>query len=146
MLVVEPNPVFRELLCVILRTNAFTVSPAASLGEAQMWLTTEPGFTAIICEDELPDGSGLELQAWLSEKGVNTPLLLTSRKRFRLLSWFQGYPQPAFLSKPFTAAQLLSALDQVQHSRSAGPEVHPALAKAQPQNAISGANLQSAPM
>ena len=60
VLVVEPDPLFRLLLCVALAGDFSDFHAVATFNEARALLAEHP-FAAIVAENELTGGSGLAL-------------------------------------------------------------------------------------
>jgi CheY-like chemotaxis protein len=66
ILVVEDNPLNRELLCDWLDAEGFTVSTASSLDEARAAFATEPPH-AVLLDVQLGTEDGLSLAAWIRD-------------------------------------------------------------------------------
>lgn len=74
-LIVEPDPLFRLLLCVALSGQFSDFHAVASFGEAQALLTAHK-FTAIIAEQHLPGGTALDLYEQARRAAPELPFLL----------------------------------------------------------------------
>jgi DNA-binding NtrC family response regulator len=74
-LIVEPDPLFRLLLCVALSGQFSDFHAVASFGEAQALLATQ-NFTAIIAERHLPGGSALNLYEQARHAAPEVPFVL----------------------------------------------------------------------
>jgi DNA-binding NtrC family response regulator len=111
-LIVEPDPLFRLLLCVALADRFRDFHVAASFEEAAA-LVTEHSFSAIIAENHLPGGTGLALHEEVRRRLPEVPFVLICGgtevdipdSRFR------------FLAKPFRLSELAEALDELQAAR-----------------------------
>ena len=111
ILLVEADHMIEGWLCQILRAEAFNVSVARSLPEASMRLAAKPGFTAVICDYFLPDGTCLELLAGLRcRPGTPVPVLLTSGS---CIPPWPGDVGLELLARPFNAARLLASLNRL---------------------------------
>jgi DNA-binding NtrC family response regulator len=74
-LIVEPDPLFRLLLCAALSGQFSDFHAVASFGEAQALLATQK-FTAIIAERHLPGGTALDLYEQARRTASEVPFLL----------------------------------------------------------------------
>ena len=74
-LVVEPDPVFRLLLCVALAGQFSDFHAVASFGEARA-LLAEHEFSAVIAEYHLPGGTGVSLYEYARRVSAGMPLIL----------------------------------------------------------------------
>jgi DNA-binding NtrC family response regulator len=108
-LVVEPDPLFRLLLCVTLADRFTDFHAVASFDEA-LPLLKKHSFSAIIAEYHLPGGTGMALHEEARTRLPQVPFILmcggarvsVADLRFR------------FLAKPFGLGELGEALDQIQ--------------------------------
>jgi two-component system, cell cycle sensor histidine kinase and response regulator CckA len=124
LLVVDDEPAVRLLACRILREAGYTCLEAesglAALGQLQ---SDGQRLDAMVVDIRLPDLSGLDLVRLARTLRPGTPALFIS-----------GYAQPlveepqlqkllhAFLAKPFSAEQLITAVQQLlSASRQAQP-------------------------
>jgi len=102
LLVVDSDLALVRALVRHFERRGYHVAGAASLAEAREFLDRRSHWTMVIAECHLPDGSGLELQAWLKERAGRTPFLLLS----------SGHLSPAlyggveFLAKPFSLPKI----------------------------------------
>jgi len=112
ILVVDDEPAILDLVCRMLRQAAFDVCGADDLEQARRRLCFAPGIDAVLCDYDLPDGTGLDLLAWLHDHdGGSTPVVIMSGLCFSSCSQgsLAGFE---FLAKPFSSVDLLSALDR----------------------------------
>ena len=104
-LVVEPDPLFRLLLCVALSGQFSDFHAVASFGEAQA-LLTEQSFAAIISEQHLTGGTGLALYNESRRGSSDAPfILMCGGERVTL-----GDSNFRFFAKPFGLADLAETL------------------------------------
>lgn len=75
ILVVEPDPLFRLLLCVALAGEFSDFHAVATFNEARA-LLTEHSFAAIIAENDLKGGSGLALYEFVRKQHPSLPFVL----------------------------------------------------------------------
>lgn len=105
ILVVEPDPLFRLLLCVALAGEFSDFHAVATYNEARA-LLAEHDFAAIVAENDLKGGTGLALYVEVRRQHPALPFILmcggtqVSRDdaRFR------------FFAKPFRVTELAAAL------------------------------------
>lgn len=115
LLVVDDEPVVRILVCRILRQAGYTCLEADSaLAALALIQTDDQRLDGMVVDIRLPDMSGLDLVRLVRSPRPGTPALFIS-----------GYAQPAvedpqqqrllhaFLAKPFTAEQLITAVHQL---------------------------------
>lgn len=74
-LIVEPDPLFRLLLCVALSGQFSDFHAVASFREAQALLAAQ-NFTAIIAERHLPGGTALDLYEQARRAAPEVPFVL----------------------------------------------------------------------
>jgi DNA-binding NtrC family response regulator len=106
---VEPDPLFRLLLCITLSDRFTDFHAVASFDEA-LALLKKHSFSAIIAEYHLPGGTGIALHEEARSRLPRVPFILmcggahisVADLRFR------------FLAKPFGLGELAEALDQMQ--------------------------------
>lgn len=112
ILVVEGDPAVRRRTRQVLFEAGFATWSADDLEGARYHLCFSPTLAAVVCDYELPNGTGLDLLAWLQQQN-------RARLAFVLLSG-SGHSEPAAaplfacecLRTPFLAPQLLAALDR----------------------------------
>ena len=66
-LLVEDDPATRQRLLKVLEGLAAPVHVAGSLAQAHRWLAEDAALRTAVLDVGLPDGSGLELLAWLQQ-------------------------------------------------------------------------------
>ena len=108
-LIVEPDALFRLLLCVTLADRSSDFHAVADFNEALALLESH-SFSAIIAEQHLPGGTGIALHQEARRRMPQVPFILmcggnplsVADLRFR------------FLAKPFALGGLDEALHQIQ--------------------------------
>lgn len=118
VLIVDDYPGLIELYDLALRARGFEVVGAATAGEAMTLAATER-FDAVVCDVELPDGSGPELVHRMRA----IPSLANAK--FVGMSSYEsseiGKRFDAFLPKPFHPKRLASLLRKVMQAKPAEP-------------------------
>ncbi|HEU4700424.1 MAG TPA: response regulator [Gemmatimonadales bacterium] len=111
VLVVDDEPLVRELLARCLALGPYRVLQAASGEEALALLGITPGVAAVVTDTWMPEGmSGVELIRRIRARWPTLPLLRISGVHE---SAFYADPPPEdvpFLAKPFSPADLLRAV------------------------------------
>lgn len=109
LLVVDSDlTLVRAIVCHFER-RGYHVAGAASLAEAREFLDRRSNWTMVIAECHLPDGSGLELQAWLKERARRTPFLLLSNGPLSPAL----YAGVEYLAKPFSLPKIESRVNRL---------------------------------
>ena len=113
LLVVEDEPSIRELLCASLRFAGFTVSSAATGGEAlQAARSDAPDL--VLLDVMLPDRDGFEVVRRLRSSGVKVPVLyLTARDGTddRITGLTIG--GDGYITKPFSLEEVIARVTAV---------------------------------
>lgn len=111
VMVVEDNPVSAKLLEHILRNAGHDVVVAGSRGAAVRLLDTRPDVQLIVCDIELPDGSGIDLVAELRARGgefARLPIIMcTGADDPESVRAAIGAGCCSYLLKPVNAVKLL---------------------------------------
>lgn len=102
LLVVDPDPLIRLTLQCFFERRKFRVVQAESLAEARLAFESSDPWTAVICDNELPDGNGLEFHAWIHEQPGDAPKFLLISSALSV----EAAGNVEFLAKPFTMAEL----------------------------------------
>lgn len=114
LLLVDDDPVFREVLAAALTRRDYTVTTAADLASARCLAASMQPAWAVI-DLKLPDGSGLELVAELAS--------LVSGLRMLVLTGYASIATAVeavklgavnYLPKPATADEIVAALEQTE--------------------------------
>ncbi|MCC5888773.1 MAG: response regulator [Gammaproteobacteria bacterium] len=112
LLLVDDDDVFRDVLGAALRRRGFDVRVAADLATARDALESFHPQRAIV-DLKLPDGSGLELVAWLAALDpVPRVLVLTGYASIATAVEAVKLGAVNYLPKPATPEEILSALEQ----------------------------------
>ena len=75
VLLVEDEASFRDVLQIGLAPQGFESMAAGSLAEARRLLLAEP-FDAVVSDLRLKDGSGIDLLAWMKDRGLPIPVVI----------------------------------------------------------------------
>jgi two-component system response regulator PilR (NtrC family) len=75
VLLVEDEAGFRDVLQLGLAPKGFDTTAAAGIAEAKEALEAGP-FDAVVSDLRLKDGSGLDLLAWMKERGLEIPVVI----------------------------------------------------------------------
>ncbi len=75
ILLVEDEASFRDVLQMGLAPQGFETVAAAGLAEARAALEARP-FDAVVSDLRLKDGSGIDLLAWMKERGLDVPVVI----------------------------------------------------------------------
>ena len=110
ILVVEDDAILLDGLQVGLNLSGFTVEIAASYADAETAMRTGE-FDAIVLDQMLPDGSGLELLGSLRQRGNTVPVLLLTA-RDTVVDRITGLDAGAddYLGKPFDLDEVAARL------------------------------------
>ncbi len=106
VLLVEDQPMVREMITSVLEANDFAVTPVASMDEAVGQLCAGPhAIDTVLSDVRLGDGrNGIELADWVREHRSDLPVVLMSALTDATYAAYH------FLQKPFTERELLEAL------------------------------------
>lgn len=117
ILVVEDDPMVQKVCEGMLRLLNHSSTVVSNAIDAVKHLTGTPQqFDLVILDNGLPGLSGMELFAILREWNISIPVILNSgiRPLLDADSLTGESPQFQFLAKPFTIADLRSAIDRTQ--------------------------------
>lgn len=107
-LIVEPDPLFRLLLSVVLSEKCRSFHAVASFAEAQALLAAQ-SFTAIIAEQHLPGGAGLDLYEQARRAAPEVPFVLTCGGES--IAFDDAHFR--FFAKPFGLTELTETLTEM---------------------------------
>ncbi|KJK42952.1 alkaline phosphatase [Lentzea aerocolonigenes] len=122
LLVVEDEPSIRELLCASLRFAGFTVSSAATGGEALQAARAESP-DLVLLDVMLPDRDGFEVVRRLRSGGLQVPVLyLTARDSSddRITGLTVG--GDGYITKPFSLEEVIARVTAVLRRTRPGHE------------------------
>lgn len=113
ILVVEDEAYLRDLLVELLEGRGATVTAAQD--GAQGWeRTRQQAFDLIVCDQQMPHMTGLEMLARLREQDSTTPVILTSGHGLEGLGEDQlGDPHVRVLAKPFGMDRLQDLIGEL---------------------------------
>jgi DNA-binding NtrC family response regulator len=103
----------RKLLRGWLEQQDFTVDDVADLEGAVRTISTRQIFSAVICDQRLEDGHGLQFMHWLRREVFTIPFLLLTGWRIPGLTKRWGFN---YLITPFDSETLCTALRQLLDS------------------------------
>jgi DNA-binding NtrC family response regulator len=110
ILVVAADPGMRMLLRYWLEKEDFTVDEVPDLEGAVDTISNQRIFSAIICDQRLEDGDGLQFMQWLRKEVFTIPFLLITGWRIPGLIPRWGFD---YLITPFDSETLCTALRQI---------------------------------
>ncbi|MBI4956584.1 MAG: response regulator, partial [Myxococcales bacterium] len=109
VLVVDDEPLVREVVARVLEDGGYRVSLAAGAGEAlEVFERTPEGFALVLLDLSMPDGSGRDVCRAMKARRPRQPVV-----------YFSGYPldeaseADGVVEKPVGAEALLAAVDHV---------------------------------
>ena len=113
ILYVEDDTDTREMVSFMLTHQGYEVTTASSSGEA-IRLAREGSYSLYILDHTLPDGSGLSLSQELRALNSDAPILLCSGwSPEKYMSAAPDNGAQDYLTKPFTAAELLAKVSRL---------------------------------
>ena len=115
ILVVEDEPVLRQLVTRILTKHGYHILSACDGEEAlSVSRNFSGGIVLLVTDVEMPKLGGIELQARLSEQrpGIKT-LFISGYSSDPFVQRALVCDQPGFLAKPFTITRLVAKVRQV---------------------------------
>ncbi len=113
LLVVDSDFEVARLLVSHFEKRGFHAASATTFDEARELLLRRASWTLVLADFHLPDGTGLELHAWLREHLGDTRLLLMSGSPF-CATLCAGLE---FVAKPFSLARIDDAVRAVVSRR-----------------------------
>ncbi len=111
LLLVDDDPVFRDVLGRALQRRGLKVATAASVADG-LALCSQQSWQWAVIDLKLPDGSGLQLVEALAPAAVTRVLVLTGYASIATAVEAVKLGAVNYLPKPATAAEILAALDQ----------------------------------
>ena len=119
VLVIEDEEILRESILNILETNGFNAIGAAD-GRSGLQLAKEVVPDLILCDVRMPELDGYEVLKALRQDPIaaEIPLLfLTAENIQRVVRQGEQLGANGYLTKPFSTAQLLKAINQELRDR-----------------------------
>ena len=123
VLVVDDEPVVRDLVTRMLEERGFTVR-AASAGSEAVEMLERLEVDALITDLTMPGMSGTEVARIALERHARLPVLFITGHHGGDVRWEGAGPPPAVLHKPFAPEELFDALDRA-FSRNGAPAAGP---------------------
>jgi two-component system, cell cycle sensor histidine kinase and response regulator CckA len=129
VLVVEDDPVVRDMTTLLLTRSGHRVVVAAGGAEAMARLAgTEEPIDVLITDVIMPKMSGIELAEWTMDRYPNVGVVLLSGFTAETLDLERVTGRGAtFVAKPVTSSQLLAAVRQARDAVAGGPQSGTAL-------------------
>ncbi|MEW6496526.1 MAG: response regulator [Cyanobacteriota bacterium] len=119
VLVIEDEDILRESILNILKTNGFSALEAGN-GLRGLQLAKEFVPDLILCDIRMPEFDGYEVLKRLRQDPVTAPiplLFITAENIQNVVSQGQKLGANGYLTKPFTTAQLLEAINKELRDR-----------------------------
>ena len=118
ILVVDDDPVMREMVGELLEENGYPAVLAASAEEALEATEREPDFGCVLSDVQMPGMDGLELLGALRERNPATPVvLMTSFGSIEVAVEAMRLGAHDFVTKPFQSERLLLTLERALENR-----------------------------
>ena len=118
LLIVDDEPGIRHIVAAWLRARRFTVTEAASAGEALDQMAQHAPAIAV-CDVNLPDRNGLWLASQMRRQFPETALVITTGFGLTTLPSTLEADAIGYLPKPFTEQQLMRTVDWAMEWRRA---------------------------
>jgi CheY-like chemotaxis protein len=106
VLVVDDEPLLRELMSDILRSLGYRVLEASGGLEAQRLIGADEKINLLLTDFSMPETNGLELARWLQREYPAVKVLITTGAVRELLDQVGEHEWLAVLPKPFDGVQL----------------------------------------
>jgi DNA-binding response OmpR family regulator len=107
LLVVDDDPMMRDMETQILRLQGYTVLPAEGAAEALRLAREAAAIHLLITDFQMPDVDGLELTRRFRAVHPKTPVLMVSGSLPSLRDGTEDLDRVEFLAKPFAFNELL---------------------------------------
>jgi len=125
LLLVDDEPMVREVAAQILRQQGYTVLEAASAVEALQLARESAPIHLLITDLSMPGVDGLELARQFRTMHPETPMLMVSGSLPLLGARTQGLDQFEFLEKPFAFNELVDKVRTILDAAGAAPSRKP---------------------
>jgi CheY-like chemotaxis protein len=106
VLVVDDEPMVRDLIAQILRQSGYRVLEASGTAEAQQLTGTNQKISLLLTDFSMPETNGLELARWFQREYPEMKVLITTGSLWELANQLGEQEQVAILPKPFDNIQL----------------------------------------
>jgi CheY-like chemotaxis protein len=118
LLIVEDHQWVLHRLCSTLRSGGAHIESATTLRAAKTRVCEDDPFDAIVCEQRLSDGTGLELLGWLRwQQHIPVPFLLVTRNPSLTAAYAEDF---SVLRPPLRPDRLLASLKSLLHHQAQG--------------------------
>ena len=113
ILIVEDNTTFAVMLQTWLSKKKFSVVSVSGIAAAKKTLI-ESSVDLVLCDLRLPDGDGIDLLEWVSNRNVNVPLIvMTSYAAIPSAVQAMKLGARDYISKPVNPEDLLQKINEV---------------------------------
>ena len=113
ILIVEDDTTFAVMLQTWLSKKKFSVASVSGIAAAKKTLI-ESSVDLVLCDLRLPDGDGIELLEWVSNRNVNVPLIvMTSYAAIPSAVQAMKLGARDYISKPVNPEDLLQKINEV---------------------------------
>ena len=113
ILIVEDDTTFAVMLQTWLSKKKFSVASVSGIAAAKKTLI-ESSVDLVLCDLRLPDGDGIDLLEWLSNRNVNVPLIvMTSYAAIPSAVQAMKLGARDYISKPVNPEDLLQKINEV---------------------------------
>jgi DNA-binding response OmpR family regulator len=125
LLLVDDEPMVRDVEAQILRQQGYKVLEAASAAEALQLARESAPIHLLITDLSMPGVDGLELTRQFRTMHPETPMLMVSGSLPLLRDRTQGLDQFEFLEKPFAFNQLVEKVRTILDAADSAPRRKP---------------------
>ena len=113
ILIVEDDTTFAVMLQTWLSKKKFSVASVSGIAAAKKTLI-ESSVDLVLCDLRLPDGDGIDLLEWVSNRNVNVPLIvMTSYAAIPSAVQAMKLGARDYISKPVNPVDLLQKINEV---------------------------------
>jgi nitrogen regulation protein len=113
ILIVEDDTTFAVMLQTWLSKKKFSVASVSGIAAAKKTLIESP-VDLVLCDLRLPDGDGIDLLEWVSNRNVNVPLIvMTSYAAIPSAVQAMKLGARDYISKPVNPEDLLQKINEV---------------------------------
>ena len=113
ILIVEDDTIFAVMMQTWLSKKKFSVASVSGIAAAKKTLI-ESSVDLVLCDLRLPDGDGIDLLEWVSNRNVNVPLIvMTSYAAIPSAVQAMKLGARDYISKPVNPEDLLQKINEV---------------------------------
>lgn len=106
VLVVDDEPLVREVMVSILRALGYRVLEASGALEAQNLISAHKEIDLLLTDFSMAEANGLELARWFQSRNPDIKVLITTGSLWDLANQIGDQEQVAILPKPFDGVEL----------------------------------------